>query len=60
MIRDLMVDPVKRSAMSAAAREIFLEKYTLSKAAEAYDAALSMLNGSPNGGERGDPMRQNR
>ena len=34
--------------------EIFLEKYTLSKAAEAYDAALSsMLNGSPNGGERG-------
>jgi hypothetical protein len=56
-----MVDPVKRSAMSAAARQIFLEKYTLSKAAEAYDAALSsMLNGSPNGGERGDPMRQNR
>ena len=35
MIRDLMVDPVKRSAMSAAARQIFLEKYTLSKAAEA-------------------------
>ena len=54
VIRDLMVDPVKRSAMSAAARQIFLEKYTLSKAAEAYDAALSsMLNGSPNGGERG-------
>ncbi len=56
--RDLMVDPVKRSAMSAAARQIFLEKYTLSKAAEQIiNAALSsMLNGSPNGGERVYPM----
>jgi len=54
VIRDLMADPVKRSAMSAAARQTFLEKYTLSKAAEAYDAALSsMLNGSANGDERG-------
>ena len=53
-IRDLMDDPVKRSAMSAAARETFLEKYTLSKAAEAYDAALSsMLGRSPERGGRG-------
>ena len=53
-IRDLMDDPVKRSTMSAAARQTFLEKYTLSKAAEAYDAALSsMLGRSPERGGRG-------
>ncbi|HEX5902323.1 MAG TPA: glycosyltransferase family 4 protein [Actinomycetota bacterium] len=54
VIQDLMADPFKRSAMSAAALQTFLEKYTLSKAAQAYDAALSsMLDGSSNGGVRG-------
>jgi glycosyltransferase involved in cell wall biosynthesis len=43
VIRDLMADPGKRSAMGAAARQTFLEKYTLSKAAEAYDTSLSSM-----------------
>ncbi|MDP9300110.1 MAG: glycosyltransferase family 4 protein [Actinomycetota bacterium] len=56
VIRDLMGDPVKRSAMGAIARKIFLEKYTLSKAAEAYDAALgSMLDQSH--GDKPRPRR---
>jgi glycosyltransferase involved in cell wall biosynthesis len=52
-ILDLMADPAKRSAMGATARRVFLEKYTLGNAAEAYDTALtSMLNGSHGGGGR--------
>jgi glycosyltransferase involved in cell wall biosynthesis len=52
-IRDLMEHPTKRSAMGATARRVFLENYTLSKAAEAYDAALTtMLGGAHGGGER--------
>jgi hypothetical protein len=39
----LMTDPVKRRAMGDAGRAAFLEKYTLSKAAAAYDAVLSSL-----------------
>jgi len=46
VIRDLMADPMKRSWMGEAARQAFLKKYTLARAAQAYDAALSaMLDG---------------
>ena len=44
VIRDLMADVVKRQAMADAGRAAFLEKYTLAKAAAAYDAVLSSLS----------------
>jgi glycosyltransferase involved in cell wall biosynthesis len=44
VIRELMADAVKRRAMAEAGRAAFLEKYTLSKAAAAYDAVLSSLS----------------
>jgi len=44
-LRDLMDDAAKRREMGDAGRAVFLEKYTLTRAAAAYDAALSsMLN----------------
>lgn len=44
----LMTDVVRLRAMSDAGRTVFLEKYTLTKAAAAYDAVLSSLsNGGP-------------
>jgi glycosyltransferase involved in cell wall biosynthesis len=46
-IRDLMVDPTKRSSMGEAGRQAFLGRYTLAHAAQAYDAALSAMLGSP-------------
>jgi colanic acid biosynthesis glycosyl transferase WcaI len=48
VIQELMTDVAKLGAMSAAARTAFLERYTLAKAAAAYDAVLSSLaNGGP-------------
>ena len=44
VIEDLMADVAKRTAMSEAGRKAFLEKYTLAKAAAAYDAVLSSLS----------------
>jgi glycosyltransferase involved in cell wall biosynthesis len=45
-IRDLIDDPSRTEAMGRAARQAFLEKYTLTHAAEAYNRALSgMLDG---------------
>ena len=44
VIQDLMSDGVKRQAMADAGRSAFLEKYTLSKAAAAYDQVLSSLS----------------
>jgi glycosyltransferase involved in cell wall biosynthesis len=44
VIRDLMSDGVKRQAMADAGRAAFLEKYTLAKAAAAYDQVLSSLS----------------
>jgi glycosyltransferase involved in cell wall biosynthesis len=55
VIRELMADAVKRTAMSDAGRAAFLEKYTLAKAAAAYDAVLSSLS---NGGPRSIAGRQ--
>ena len=43
VIQDLMSDGAKRQAMADAGRAAFLEKYTLSKAAAAYDQVLSSL-----------------
>jgi glycosyltransferase involved in cell wall biosynthesis len=45
-IRDLMADPSRTAAMGAAARQAFLEKYTLTHAAEAYDRVLSPMLGN--------------
>jgi glycosyltransferase involved in cell wall biosynthesis len=57
-IRDLMTDSATRSAMGTTARRVFLEKYTLSKAAEAYDAALTkMFNRSRSGRKPRRPWR---
>jgi glycosyltransferase involved in cell wall biosynthesis len=42
-IRDLIADPARTEAMGRAAREAFLEKYTLTHAAEAYDRALAAM-----------------
>jgi glycosyltransferase involved in cell wall biosynthesis len=42
-IRELIATPSKVAAMGRAAREAFLESYTLSKAAEAYDRALTSM-----------------
>jgi glycosyltransferase involved in cell wall biosynthesis len=42
-IRDLMATPSRVEAMGRAARQAFVEKYTLSKAADAYDRALSSM-----------------
>ena len=50
VIRELMTDPVKRKAMSDAGRSVFLEKYTLTKAAAAYDAVLSSMSNAPPAG----------
>jgi glycosyltransferase involved in cell wall biosynthesis len=44
VIRDLMADAGRRRAMADAGRAAFLEKYTLAKAAAAYDAVLSSLS----------------
>jgi glycosyltransferase involved in cell wall biosynthesis len=44
-IRELMADPGRIEAMGGAARAAFLEKYTLSVAAQAYDRALSSMVG---------------
>jgi len=55
-IRELMEDPAARTAMGEAGRAAFLEKYTLAKAAGAYDAALSsMLNHAMGSGWRPVP-----
>jgi glycosyltransferase involved in cell wall biosynthesis len=42
-IRELIATPSKVAAMGRAAREAFLETYTLSEAAEAYDRALTSM-----------------
>jgi len=48
VIEKLMTDEVTMGVMSEAGRAAFLEKYTLAKAAAAYDAVLSSLsNGGP-------------
>jgi glycosyltransferase involved in cell wall biosynthesis len=48
VIQELMTDAAKLGAMSDAGRTAFLERYTLAKAAAAYDAVLSSLsNGGP-------------
>jgi glycosyltransferase involved in cell wall biosynthesis len=46
VIRGLMLDDARRSAMSRAGRAAFLERYTLSKAAASYDAALTSMMGA--------------
>ena len=43
VIQKLMTDEVRMAAMSAAGRTAFLEKYTLAKAAAAYDTVLSSI-----------------
>ena len=43
VIEDLMSDGAKRAAMADAGRSAFLENYTLSKAADSYDAALTRM-----------------
>lgn len=44
-IQSLIADPARRSAMGNAGRKVFLEKYSLQRAALAYDIALTrMLN----------------
>ena len=48
VIQKLMTDEVAMAGMSDAGRRVFLEKYTLAKAAAAYDSVLSSLsNGEP-------------
>jgi glycosyltransferase involved in cell wall biosynthesis len=42
-IRGLVAEPERREAMGEAGRAAFLEKYTLSAAARAYDAALTSM-----------------
>lgn len=48
LIQELMADVSRRTAMSEAGRAAFLDRYTLTKAATAYDEVLSSLsNGGP-------------
>lgn len=48
VVQELMTDVARLRAMSDAGRTVFLEKYTLTKAAAAYDAVPSSLsNGGP-------------
>lgn len=47
VIRGLMADPDRRTAMGDAGRREFLDRYTLTIAAEHYDAALRSMLGIP-------------
>ena len=55
VIQGLMADEVTRTAMSDAGRTVFLDRYTLAKAAAAYDEVLMSLS---NGGPRRIPVRE--